>query len=434
MLPRPIPGSKPRVLGGWIVAWQSPLGTLVAMWTLFLLMTLLGPGGAGPSQADSTPKVELESAAGVIQRLPLQGLELSDPREKGAVFVRFVDLPGAKSTPEQALVPGHPLRLQFVGGGSLSGFLAGGTAEQLELALPGGSRCSLGIDQISSFQLPEALSGQDGLPVAPEEGDRLYLVRGRGLDRLDGLTVGFSSEGLLFEGPLGERLHPWKEVAALYIEALSAPEESSPTPGVVEASITTRTGGAFNAQLLGITEAGLSLRLGTDEFLLLPQDVAELAVQDSSYGFLSNLKPTDLGPLNPFDTEEVIGQSWPMRANQAVGGGPLQVGGRLFHLGLGVHAPSRITWNLAGEWNRLRTRIGVDDSAGRGSRGGTVRFRVLVDGELRYESGEVRVGSPALVVPPVDLVGAKELVLEVDPLDDWVLDRADWLRPILLKE
>ena len=63
-----------------------------------------------------------------------------------------------------------------------------------------------------------------------------------------------------------------------------------------------------------------------------------------------------------------------------------------------------------------------------------MRFRVLVDGELRYESGEVRVGSPALVVPPVDLVGAKELVLEVDPLDDWVLDRADWLRPILLKE
>jgi hypothetical protein len=93
-----------------------------------------------------------------------------------------------------------------------------------------------------------------------------------------------------------------------------------------------------------------------------------------------------------------------------------------------------VTWKLDGGWSHLRTRIGVDDSAGRGAHGGSVRFRVLVDGELRFESDELRAGNAAFVVPPVDLVGAQELLLEVDPLEDWVLDRADWLRPILLKE
>jgi len=394
---------------------------------LFVLaLCLLAPGQDPPA-----PQVELESAFGSIQHLPLEGLELADPRDKGAVFLRFLGLPAPT---EEAT--GLALDLRLGTGGRLAAFLEGGTEEHLELVLAGGSRCSLGVESLTSLQVPQALEGRDGLPVASDEGDRLYLVRGGGLDRLEGLTLGFSVQGILFEGPLGERLHPWAEVAALFIEPLPALEDSQSNAGseVPTAEITTQGGGAFSAQLLGITGAGVRLRLAGEEWLLLPQDVAELAVRDSSYAFLSNLEPADLGPLNPFDSEEVMGQSWPMRSNRAVGGGPLRVGGRLFFRGLGVHAPSRVTWKLDGGWSHLRTRIGVDDSAGRGAHGGSVRFRVLVDGELRFESNELRVGNAAFVVPPIDLVGAQELLLEVDPLEDWVLDRADWLRPILLKE
>lgn len=396
------------------------------MRTLALILCLLTG-----SQDSIGPRVELEGAGGTIQHLPLKDLTLTDPREAGAVFLRFLGLPLPAGER-----PGLSLNLKLASGGGFAAHLIGGQEERLELALRGGSRISLGIENLESLEFPEALDGQTGLPVAPEEGDRLYLVRGRGLDRLDGLVLGFSSQGIQFEGPLGERLHPWKEVGALFIEALEVPGDGDEAPDkeTSSATITTSEGGALRAELLNVTGAGVKLRLGQDTLLLLPQDVAELAMADPSYTFLSDLPPSDLGPLNPFDTEEVVGQSWPPRSNQAVGGGPLRVGGRVFYSGLGVHAPSRVKWQLNGAWNRLRTSFGVDDSAGRGERGGTVRFRILVDGEVRFESGEVRVGSAASVAPVVDLVGAKELVLEVDPLDNWVLDRADWLRPILLRE
>ena len=66
--------------------------------------------------------------------------------------------------------------------------------------------------------------------------------------------------------------------------------------------------------------------------------------------------------------------------------------------------------------------------------GGTVRFRVHVDGEMRWESPVVSAGDPPLRPPAISLVGARELVLEVDPTEDlFVADRADWLRPLLVK-
>ena len=42
--------------------------------------------------------------------------------------------------------------------------------------------------------------------------------------------------------------------------------------------------------------------------------------------------------------------------------------------------------------------------------------------------------APAPVaLPAIDLAGAEELVLEVDPGSDlWVRDRADWLAPLLV--
>ena len=35
--------------------------------------------------------------------------------------------------------------------------------------------------------------------------------------------------------------------------------------------------------------------------------------------------------------------------------------------------------------------------------------------------------------PVISLKGVKDLTLEVDPAGDFVLDRADWIRPMLLR-
>jgi hypothetical protein len=76
---------------------------------------------------------------------------------------------------------------------------------------------------------------------------------------------------------------------------------------------------------------------------------------------------------------------------------------------------------------------GVDDSGQSGSRAGAVRFRVLGDGKTLWESDVMRGGLLASRSPVISLAGVEELVLEVDPAGDFVLDRANWIRPMLLR-
>ena len=60
-------------------------------------------------------------------------------------------------------------------------------------------------------------------------------------------------------------------------------------------------------------------------------------------------------------------------------------------------------------------------------------FRVLVDGETRFESDVMTAGEGPETVKGISLAGATHLVLEVDMADDLhVADRADWLRPVLV--
>ena len=80
----------------------------------------------------------------------------------------------------------------------------------------------------------------------------------------------------------------------------------------------------------------------------------------------------------------------------------------------------------------LRGFCGLDDEV-RGL-GGSVEFRVLLDGEAAWTSGDVRGGEAPRAIPPLELGDASELTLEVDMADDlFVFDRADWLRVLLVR-
>jgi hypothetical protein len=73
---------------------------------------------------------------------------------------------------------------------------------------------------------------------------------------------------------------------------------------------------------------------------------------------------------------------------------------------------------------RFEALVGIDDST---AGGGSVIFRVLVDGQERFTSRTIRGGDAPMPVS-VDLTGAKRLELIVDYADRAdVLDHADWL-------
>ena len=102
-----------------------------------------------------------------------------------------------------------------------------------------------------------------------------------------------------------------------------------------------------------------------------------------------------------------------------------------------MHAPTRVTWSLAGldAYDTFVAEVGIDDSSllhpveARGS----VVFRVLLDGEVAWESAVVRGGDTPVAVAALALAGKSEITLECDMIDDFRGDRANWIRPRLVR-
>jgi hypothetical protein len=132
----------------------------------------------------------------------------------------------------------------------------------------------------------------------------------------------------------------------------------------------------------------------------------------------------------PLDSAKQSYLPWSYRADRNVTGGYLRCGGRLYLKGLGMHSKSQLTYALDPAYRRFEADLGIDDST---AGGGSVQFRVLLDGREKFASKTVRGGAPPTAVS-VDLSGAKTLELVVDYADRGdVLDRADWLHARLVK-
>lgn len=114
------------------------------------------------------------------------------------------------------------------------------------------------------------------------------------------------------------------------------------------------------------------------------------------------------------------------QSNGEIGAGdgrPLTVGGQVYPKGLGAHAPSRVTYFLAGNCTRFTAEVGVDDSQ---DTRGSVRFQVLADGRVVAETPVLRNDAAPHAVD-ADLTGAREVTLvALDGGDGIGNDHADW--------
>lgn len=105
-------------------------------------------------------------------------------------------------------------------------------------------------------------------------------------------------------------------------------------------------------------------------------------------------------------------------------GGPLMLGNIPYARGLGVHAPSDLSYNLAGACNgAFIADVGIDQAAGNR---GSVVFQVFLDNQKAFDSGVMRGGDLRQPVS-VSVAGKQTLRLVVtDGGDGNVSDLADW--------
>lgn len=383
------------------------------------------------------PRVVLEGLDGVSRTLPLEGFETNDPRQLGAQILRFENASKPASVATGDVAANDRAEVALSGGQRLFGQVRHGEGETLDIEIVGGVHVKTSIEDVSSLVFAARVPATwHGALERAKEGDRLYRRQRDVLERIDGGVEAFSATGLSFHDMrVGSLTIQWSEVVALFIEnsskSESASKASTSVPVVVDLTDESRLAG----RLERIDARGLSLELLHGEKLLLPLDVLALVVVDDKRSvFLSELAPLSAVDSAPFGDD--LGMRWPHRIDRSVTGTPLLAGGRRFSRGIGVHAPSRITWKLGAQFESLRGLVAIDDQVSRLPSRGSVVFRVLVDGKKRWESPIVRGGDAplAIALEPKSLVGANELVLEVDTSEDaYVADRADWLQLVLVR-
>ncbi len=107
-------------------------------------------------------------------------------------------------------------------------------------------------------------------------------------------------------------------------------------------------------------------------------------------------------------------------------GNTIRINGKSYAKGLGVHASSRIQYDLSGQCQRFTADIGLDDEVRFQSQHGSVVFQVWSDGTKLYDSGTITTSSATKTID-LDLTGRGNLVLIVTDANgsNWY-DHADW--------
>ena len=121
-----------------------------------------------------------------------------------------------------------------------------------------------------------------------------------------------------------------------------------------------------------------------------------------------------------------------VQQNASIKGNPLTLHGTTYAKGIGTHAASTITYNLAGKYTSFLSDIGIDDEEiGIGS--GSVIFQVIGDGKVLYTSGTLTSASPTVSIN-VNITGVQTLQLVATNAiaGDIDYDHADWAGARLL--
>lgn len=104
---------------------------------------------------------------------------------------------------------------------------------------------------------------------------------------------------------------------------------------------------------------------------------------------------------------------------------PLRLEGRRYRQGIGTHAPSEITYDLAGRYERFQALVGGAES------GGSVRFEIWGDGAMLFDSGPLQ-GMRGTATVDVCVTGVQRLRLVVTDTGDGIIaDMANWAAPRL---
>jgi len=206
-----------------------------------------------------------------------------------------------------------------------------------------------------------------------------------------------------------------------YAVVFAAPSPPTP-PSAVRCVLA--DGSVLAGRLVGGDEQALEAEVRGARVRIEPAGLSEIAFASGRVTWLSDLEPA------AYRFEPMGGAQWPYRRDRSAAGRPIRIGDVAYDRGIGMHAPSSLDYALAEPHRLLVAVIGID--AGAAPRGHVV-FRVLGDGQERFNSGPVTGRDPPRTIR-VPIEGVRTLTLCVDLGEELDIgDQADWAAARLVR-
>ncbi|MDA1196155.1 MAG: NPCBM/NEW2 domain-containing protein [Planctomycetota bacterium] len=335
-------------------------------------------------------------------------------------------------------VEGPRFRAWLTCGSALVGHIAGGKTDIITLDSPSLGALPVMLDHVRSLEaIPDGRAPcHDLLPEnpRPERGDIVFDADG---DEHRGAALDVDADGIAMELAGGRTSRvPWKMLRVMHLEN---PEPEAATG--LRAEIELQDGSRLAPAALPVLEGEalrFALRCTPDKPLSVPiGNVRALRYTGGRFDYASKLAFTSERRSFYENSDAALLDRWHgTRVDRRPSGCPLRVQGRTFRHGFGVSSHSLVTVPLGGKYATFRTSLGIDDETLEfpGEWRGNIDARILADGKVLWEAKGITGGSPAHDIGPLDVRGAKALVLEVQfGAELMTLDYADWGDPILVK-
>jgi hypothetical protein len=331
-----------------------------------------------------------------------------------------------------ARLPARPTgeQIVFANGDQVPGVLVGLVGERLRFrAALGGTEMEVPLAVVSALWLAAPEGGEDlaGLRRrwASERrlGDRVLLRNG---DVFEGSLLGLEEKTLRIEVRRKEVRVERSRVAAVALNStlISFPIRPGPYIHLVMANGTRLA--LASAECRDGRELAVKTLFGASVQVRMNEVVA-LDVRQGSAVYLADLKP------RAYEQTPYLDLSWPFVTDGSVSGRDLCLEGNTYDKGLGVHAESRLTYDLSAGCRFFEAVVGFDD--GNRLRDGDVRIRILLDGkqqDLGWD-GRLTATGPAHVLR-IPVANARQLTLSVEfGRRGGVNGRIDWADARLLK-
>jgi hypothetical protein len=340
--------------------------------------------------------------------------------------------------------PGElPLRVYLVNGDMLHGMPDNGPANDEEVFTLRGSRygeLQIHIDHVSRIEsvanvapnvLPELaadatsnvayFAARGTAPAEADPGSSLVRVVKDGLYLYNSVLDGDNYGGTKFS---------WDRMRGVVCKR-STPDAYGKLLGI----FTLRDGSVLRGPIEGWGDGKIVIehRVLKRSISMEEKNLISVTMKNGRYVYVSDLAfatpPSERPYYLPgdFKYEQYL---FKVRRDQAQGGGPISLRGKVYAKGLGVHAISKLEFDLNRSFTRFIADVGVDDSAGDLA---SVEFKVYADGKLVFESGVLRRSTGTRTID-VEVLNVRRITLEVTAADNAdIQDRANWANAKLVR-